>query len=58
MKIAVCKHGNETGIIIESSIDYQESILRAHAYRLPCEECTNEALAELVRSYITTGTGR
>jgi hypothetical protein len=48
MKIAVCRHGNESGIIIESDADFENELFWTKVQQKPCEECTKEALATFV----------
>ncbi|MGD9728317.1 MAG: hypothetical protein AB7R40_23680 [Nitrospiraceae bacterium] len=48
MKIAVCKHGNEAGVIIESGVDYENEQFLVKARPKPCDECAREMLAQLV----------
>lgn len=49
MKIFVCKHGVEVGIIVESSVDYENEEVVARARQMQCQLCTNEMLTDFLR---------
>lgn len=48
MMIYVCKHGVESGIIIEGSVDYDREEYIARAHTMHCQACADEGVAALL----------